>query len=209
VVIGEKDLYSKRNTIRQRLHNLALFPKQIRLREPREEDGSEIWQLVKSTGVLDLNSPYSYIMLCKYFSGTCVVAEYENKIVGFLSAFRPPGRTDVIFVWQVAVACSQHRKGLGAALLKELLKRRECAGIRFLETTVTPSNIPSQSLFKKLARDVGAHCEVEKCFPTDLFPAANHEPELMYRIGPIKNEFKRESEAMSSANVHRTVHESI
>jgi L-2,4-diaminobutyric acid acetyltransferase len=208
-VAGEKDLYGKRNTSCGKLRNLTLFSQKVRFREPREEDGSEIWKLVKSTGVLDLNSAYSYIMLSKYFSGTCVVAEYKNRIVGFLSAFRPPGCTDVIFVWQVAVACSQHRKGLGTALLKELLKRRECAGIRFLETTVTPSNIPSQSLFKKLARDVGAHCEVQECFPAELFPTDNHEPELMYRIGPIKKEFKRESEAMSSANVHRTVHESI
>lgn len=177
--------------------NLFVFHKKIQFRKPREDDGSNIWELVKSTGVLDLNSAYSYIILCKYFSGTCVVAECENKIIGFLSAFQPPGRPDAIFVWQVAVAESQRGKGLGSALLKELLKRKECAGVRYLETTVTPSNIPSQSLFRKLARDLGTRCEVEECFPSDLFPAGNHEAELMYRIGPIKNEFKRESEAIS------------
>lgn len=176
--------------------SLAVFPRQIRFRKPREEDGPEIWELVKSTGVLDLNSAYSYLMLCKYFSGTCVVAEYDNEIIGFLSAFKPPGRLDVIFVWQVAVAPSQHRKGLGSAMLQVLLRRKECAGVRFLETTITPSNIPSQSLFRKLARNADARCEVEECFSGDLFPGSNHEAELMYRIGPIQGKSIYESEAI-------------
>ncbi|MEW6181951.1 MAG: diaminobutyrate acetyltransferase [Bacillota bacterium] len=175
---------------------LSVLSGQIRFRQPREEDGPGIWQLVRSTGVLDLNSAYSYMMLCKYFSGTCVAAEHDNEIIGFLSAFKPPGRPDEIFVWQVGVAPSQHRKGMGSTMLQVLLKRKECAGVRFLVTTITPSNIPSQSLFRKLARNVGARCEVEECFPADLFPGSNHEAELMYRIGPITSASIYEREAI-------------
>jgi L-2,4-diaminobutyric acid acetyltransferase len=168
--------------------NIFVLGRKIRMRTPNEEDGPGIWELVKSTGVLDLNSAYSYLMLCKYFSGTCVVAERDNKIVGFLSSFRPPSDPGVIFVWQVAVAGSERGRGIGSALLKELLKREECKGVRYLETTVTPSNMPSQSLFRGLARDTGTRCEISECFSSDLFPAGGHEAELMYRIGPLRNE---------------------
>jgi len=167
------------------LEDLTFSQQQILFREPCEEDGPKIWGLVKSTGKLDLNSVYSYLMLCKYFSGTCIVVEHYNEIAGFLSAFQPPANPDVIFVWQVAVASSKRGMGLGTALLRNLLRREACRGTRFLETTVTPSNIPSQCLFRGLAQKLGTQCKVTECFSADLFPGGNHETELLYRIGPF------------------------
>ena len=65
---------------------------QLIWRSPSEEDGKDIWELVKSTRVLDLNSAYSYLLLSKYFCDTCVVAEVNGKIVGFVSAFHPQNK---------------------------------------------------------------------------------------------------------------------
>jgi L-2,4-diaminobutyric acid acetyltransferase len=173
------------NVCEMLLEEFALSQQQILFREPCEEDGPRIWSLVKSTNILDLNSVYSYLMLCKYFPDTCIVVEHHNEIAGFLSAFRPPANGDVIFVWQVAVTSSKRGMGLGTALLKELLRREACRGIHFLETTVTPSNIPSQSLFHGLARRLGAQLKVTECFSADLFPGGNHETEFLFRIGPF------------------------
>lgn len=160
----------------------------FRLRVPREEDGTAIWQLVKDTGILDLNSAYSYLMLCKYFSDTCIVAEdsrEDNKIVGFISAFCPPAKQDTIFVWQVAVSENLRGQGLGTGMLENLLAREACRGAHFLEITVTASNVPAQNLYRKLACNLGAACEVTECFPAGLFPGSNHEAELMFLIGPF------------------------
>lgn len=173
------------NVCEMLLEDFALSRQQILLREPCEEDGPRIWGLVKSTNILDLNSVYSYLILCKYFSSTCIVVEHHNEIAGFLSAFRPPANPDVIFVWQVAVAGSKRGMGLGTALLRDLLGREACRGTHFLETTVTPSNIPSQRLFCGLARKLGAQIKATECFPADLFPGGNHETELLFRIGPF------------------------
>lgn len=183
-------------------NNLIVFP-QVEFDAPHETDGPDIWRLVKDTDNLDLNSAYSYLMLCKYFPDTCVVARYGNKITGFVSAFRPPNRPGIIFVWQVAVARSRRSKGLGTALLKKLLERDACADISFLETTITPSNIPSQSLFRKLAREFDTHCIVSECFSKELFPLDSHEKELMFTIGPIesKSTNNKESEALFYAKL--------
>src|SRR5690625_1790424 len=45
------------------------------LRQPVIADGAAIWSLIRDTGVLDVNSAYSYLMLSKFFTQTCVVAE--------------------------------------------------------------------------------------------------------------------------------------
>jgi L-2,4-diaminobutyric acid acetyltransferase len=158
----------------------------LTFRQPHKEDGAAVWDLIKSAGVLDLNSAYSYLMLCEYFTDTCVVAEFEDEIVGFVSAFRPPSNPEAIFVWQVAVAGSQRGKKLGTSLIRELLQRDACEDVRFLEATVSPSNVPSQSLFKGIARDLNTHCEISECFSAELFPENGHEAEWTYRIGPLK-----------------------
>ncbi|SMO63309.1 diaminobutyrate acetyltransferase [Melghirimyces algeriensis] len=174
---------SKRSNIRiQRPSGLDVI-----FRKPEDEDGSEVWKLIKRAGVLDLNSPYSYLMLCKFFSETCVIAQDKNgKVVGFVSAFRPQTTEDTIFVWQVAVDTSQRGKGLGKALLRSLLSRDSCADVRYLEATVSPSNIPSQSLFKGLAKDLETQCDISECFSENMFPEHGHESEWTYRIGPFK-----------------------
>lgn len=158
----------------------------IQFRKPRPEDGKKIWSLVDSTGVLDLNSAYSYMMLCKYFPDTCAVAEKDGRVVGFVSAFHSPDDPQTLFVWQVAVAQSERRKGLGIRLLKEILGREACREIRYLETTISPSNMASQSLFQTLARDLKAPCRVLTGFSANLFPGGNHEDEPLYRIGAFK-----------------------
>lgn len=159
----------------------------IVFRAPNENDGAAIWNLVRETGVLDLNSAYSYLMLCKFFTKTCLVAEKDNAIIGFVSAFELPDDPKVIFVWQIAVAHSSRGKGLGKSLLLELLKRNE--HYRFLEATISPSNKASQALFHKLAEELDTECQVFECFSADLFPLehtnSRHETELTHRIGPF------------------------
>lgn len=157
----------------------------VLLRQPQVADGTSIWRLVRDTGVLDVNSPYSYLMLCKFFSDTCVVAEHDGQIVGFVSAFRLPANQETLFVWQVVVAESQRGNGLGKALLQELIGREVCKNVRYLEATVSPSNRLSQALFRGLARDFATCCEVSECFPANLFPEGTHESEMTFRIGPF------------------------
>ncbi|HZK43734.1 MAG TPA: diaminobutyrate acetyltransferase [Syntrophomonadaceae bacterium] len=152
---------------------------------PVEEEGAEIWELIKDTKTLDLNSAYSYLLLCKYFSDTCVIAKSADKIVGFISAFNPPHKPDVLFVWQVAVDSAFRRYGLGLNMLKHLLARKTCDKIRYLEITVNPSNNAAYSLYYKLADELLTSCEEEICFPSGIFPGAQHEDELMLRIGPL------------------------
>ncbi len=144
-----------------------------------------MWELARRSGVLDLNSVYSYLMMCKYFPDTCVIAEYEKRVAGFVTGFCPPEPLNTVFVWQIGVDSVHRGQGLGSSLLKELLSRDVCAQVRFLETNITPSNKPSIALFAGLARDLAAPCVVSSCFPEHVFPQNTHEEEKLYRIGPF------------------------
>jgi L-2,4-diaminobutyric acid acetyltransferase len=158
----------------------------IQFCEPREEDGAYMWSLVKDSGVLDVNSSYSYLMMAKYFSETCVVAKEDDKMVGFVTAFKPPNDSDVIFVWQVGVDKSQRGKGMGKRILKALLDLEACQDVQYLEATISPSNKASDALFRSIARDFKAKCVVTECFSEEMFPGDNHEAEMKYRIGPLR-----------------------
>lgn len=159
----------------------------IRYRKPDKEDGGKVWELIRSAGTLDLNSAYCYIMLCDYFRDTCIVAEQDGKLAGFVSAFRPPGREDTLFVWQIAVASEYRGRGIGKALLQELLAGCGKPSVRYVEATISPSNQASRSLFASIAKRYGSVCNVEEGYPAELFPGgASHEEECIYRIGPLQ-----------------------
>ena len=55
------------------------------------------------------------------FGSTCVIAEKEGHIAGFVSAVIKPDQPGTLFVWQIAVDPMERGKGLGKAMLRELL----------------------------------------------------------------------------------------
>lgn len=155
-------------------------------RTPNVEDARAIRQIVEESGVLDLNSLYSYLLLCQHFAETCIVTEIHGKIVGFTTGYRPPTAPEVLFVWQIGVAEAMRGQGLASSMLKKLLERKSCCGISFLEATVTPSNQPSRALFQSLARDLGAEYIEKPHFGKALFGSEGHEQENLLRVGPFK-----------------------
>lgn len=155
-------------------------------RVPTEDDGKSIWQLIKDTGVLDLNSSYSYLMWSKFFDDTSVIVEENSHVVGFISGFIQPKSPTTLFIWQVAVDEIARGKGLASRMLQSVLHRETCRNIRYLEATVSPSNTASQALFRKLARDLNTSCTVTECFDEFQFPGTGHEEELLFTIGPFQ-----------------------
>lgn len=148
-------------------------------------DGSEMWKFVQEAGILELNPSYAYILLCQHFGDTCLVAEKDGEMVGFVLAYVPPKQSDTVFVWQVGVSRKVRGKGVGYKLLRHLLALDGCRHVRFLEASVTPSNKASQNLFRAFARKSGTKCRKLPFFPSEFFPET-HEAELLYRIGPLE-----------------------
>ncbi len=156
-------------------------------RPPRIRDGAAIHALIESCPPLDLNSVYSYLILCKHFSETCMVAEERGEIIAFTSGYIPPATPDTLFIWQVAVGERARGRGLGKRLLGELMRRPACRKVRHLETTITPSNQASWRLFIGFAEGLDATCEDRTLFRDEHFGEADHEPEQLLRVGPLRS----------------------
>ena len=159
----------------------------ITVRPPSSLDGSAVWSLVASCPPLDLNSPYAYMMLGEYFADTCAVAESAGRVVGFLSGFVPPGRADTLFVWQVAVRPEERKKGIALSLLESVLARPKNGALRYLETTIGPSNAASRRLFQRFAAARNAPCRDALLFSREQFGGDAHEDERRYVIGPFQH----------------------
>lgn len=159
----------------------------ITYRQPTPSDAVAMTRLVRQSAVLDENSHYLYLLLCDHFRETCVIAERDGAFAGFLTGYRPPTHPEAVFVWQVVVAEQARGQGVAGGLLEELLAREACADVSYLEATVTPSNEPSQRLFRSLARRHETQCQETELFSTEMFRGIDdsHEPEILFRIGPL------------------------
>jgi len=158
----------------------------VLLRKPRRGDGAQIHDLIGRSPPLDLNSPYCYFLVCDHFADTSVVCVNQGRVIGFVSAYPPPGRSDTLFVWQVAVDASQRGTGLAGLMLSSLIARPECRDVTYLETSITPSNTASNRLFERLADQYDAPVHTEPFIDAELL-GDQHETEILYRIGPLRH----------------------
>jgi L-2,4-diaminobutyric acid acetyltransferase len=156
------------------------------IESPTKADGAELWRIARDSAKLDLNSPYAYMLWCRDFAESSVVAREDGRAVGFVIAYRRPDEPEAALVWQVAVDASQRGKGLAGALLDALYERLTGEGVRYLETTITPDNEASIRLFTSFAKRWEASLETTELFAGADFPGdGEHLPEELYRIGPL------------------------
>lgn len=138
----------------------------LNIRPPSLNDGAAIARLVTQSQTLDVNSTYLYFLLADHFASTCAVAEFDDEVVGFVTAYRLPAEPDVLFVWQIAIAEKAQGKGIALVLLESLTRRDWFAGIKTVQCTISPSNKASNALFAKWARQLGADLRVEPYLTT-------------------------------------------
>jgi len=158
----------------------------IELRLPNLEDGKAVHELIQRCPPLDVNSSYNYFLLCSHFCDTCVVAEANDRVVGFLSAYLIPERPETLFVWQVAVDEKARGSGLAGRMLAHVMERPFCTGVTTLETTISPSNLASRRVFQRYAEKHQAQSSEETFLEVSHFGGEAHEEERLIRIGPWK-----------------------
>ncbi|TBV07475.1 diaminobutyrate--2-oxoglutarate transaminase [Stutzerimonas kirkiae] len=159
---------------------------QVTLRRPNDGDGYNLHRLVARCQPLDTNSVYCNLLQCTDFSDTSIAAENaQGQLVGFISGYRPPSRSDTLFVWQVAVDATMRGQGLALRMLLGLVERCAEQGVRYLETTISPDNGASQALFRKAFARLGIDCQTRVLFSRAAHFDGRHEDEVLYRAGPF------------------------
>lgn len=157
----------------------------LHFRSTRPADGASLWRLVQSTGALEPNTPYAYLLLASDFGRTCLVAEQDGHVVGAVIGYHPPGQARTAFVWQIGLTHALRGRGLGLELLQRWIALPANQDCVWVTATVAEDNAASQALFTRFAAVHDAPCEVLPHFTADLFPM-EHPPEPLYRIGPLQ-----------------------
>jgi diaminobutyrate acetyltransferase len=154
-------------------------------RNPVGEDGRAVFELIASCPPLDPNSLYCNLLQCTHFAGTCIVAERDGLINGWISGYRPPDEPEAMFVWQVAVHERARGCGLAVSMLDALFRLPAVADATRLLTTVTPSNQPSRRMFDRFAQRHGAELTTAPWFDKDQHFGGSHESEELISIAPL------------------------
>ncbi len=157
-------------------------PDLLVLRKPHKDDGATVWKLIADCPPLDQNSMYMNLVQCDHFADTCVLAEQDDRALGWISGHIPPDAPGTLFVWQVAVHADARGLGLGKRMLRALLDRPACAQVRKLETTITRNNDASWAMFRSFARDVGAPVSDAPHFERDAHLDGRHATEHLLTI---------------------------
>lgn len=159
---------------------------------PTPSDGAQMWRLARDAGNLDVNSSYSYLLWCRDFAGTSVVArDGDGRLLGFVSGYVRPEHPATLVVWQVAVRAGQRGRGLASRMLDTLLQQPAARCADYTETTITPGNAASERLFAAFAERHGAPMSRGVLFEAALFPD-DHDPEVLHRIGPFPPKLSQE-----------------
>ncbi|MER2492379.1 diaminobutyrate acetyltransferase [Catenovulum sediminis] len=158
---------------------------QPEFRCPKAEDGYPVHQLIAACPPLDTNSAYCNLLQCSHFAETCVIAEIDGDIVGWVSAYIEPTQPDTLFIWQMAVSEKARGYSLARKMLEHLLAREVCSKVCYIETTITADNAASRRVFKRLAENLGTQIVESEFFTKEKHFGGQHSDEFLFRIGPF------------------------
>ncbi|WP_226352880.1 MULTISPECIES: diaminobutyrate acetyltransferase [unclassified Pseudonocardia] len=152
---------------------------------PVPADGVDMWRLAVESRTLDVNSRYAYILWCRDFARTSVIARRDDgRAVGYVTGYLRP-ENGALFIWQVCVDPVARGAGLAGRMLDAVWEQAVAVGgTERMETTITPDNASSIRLFTKFAERHDTTIEREDLFGPDLL-GDSHEPENLYLVGPI------------------------
>ncbi len=153
----------------------------LKVGPPQPGDGRWMWEVARAAGGLDVNSAYAYLLWVRDFSETTSIVHKGEDVVAYCTAYMRPDATETLFIWQVAVAPTHRRLGLGRAMLSDLVLR---SGASAMEATVTLGNESSWRLFRNFADSCNANVTITELFTESDFPDG-HDAEQLLRIEPL------------------------
>tara|TARA_R110002073_G_scaffold264362_2_gene427350 strand:+ start:1511 stop:2008 length:498 start_codon:yes stop_codon:yes gene_type:complete len=158
---------------------------EIIFRHPVLEDGIDVFDLIERCPPLDQNSSYCNFLQCSHFADTCVAAEMDGDLVGFVSGYRLPSDSSILFVWQVAVDSRARGQGLASKMIMHLLSQPSCRNVTHVHTTITEANEASWALFRGLAAKLDCGLASKKLMDQERHFKGRHDSEFLVHLGPF------------------------
>lgn len=159
------------------------------IRNVNEQDSKTLEYLASVCPPLDVHTPYTYWVICRYFSETSFIAEYDGIPVGYITGI--DSGTEVL-VWQIGIVDEMRGKGLSGALIDKIVSLAEKKG-RLIHVSIDKSNENSNSAFRSYCRS--HRMKMVRLGSVSLSSLVNtdfSENEEYYSIEPISQDDKGE-----------------
>jgi len=124
--------------------------KTLQIRKADEKEFPSVYNFVSSCKPLESYPEHFYKIMLRYFGNSCIIAEFNGEIVGFVMGFTSQVDDKKLFLWQIGVANLLRGNEIAKMLLEKFEKVAKKLGCKRIEVTVDPENIPSQKLFEKM-----------------------------------------------------------
>ncbi len=122
----------------------------MRIRKATQEDFLRVHQFTAGNPPMENYPEHVYKIILRYFSNCCFIAEENGHIIGFAMGIVPQSFPGTFFLWEMGIAPSYQRQGIGEKLVGEMENEMKKLGFRRIELTIDPVNIPSQKFFNKM-----------------------------------------------------------
>ena len=121
----------------------------INIRNPKESEFEKIYNFVSRCKPLESYGDHFYRIMLRYFNNTCLIAEEENNILGFILGVISQTDPKSYFLWQIGVNPEVQGQGIGRKMLEHIEIELKRKNINRIELTIDPENKASQKLFEK------------------------------------------------------------
>ncbi len=120
------------------------------IRKATQEDFLSVHRFTAGCPPMENYPEHVYKIILRYFGDYCFIAEENRQIIGFAMGIVPQSFPGTFFLWEIGVAPSFQRKGIGEKLVREVENELRKLEFKRIEVTIDPVNIPSQKLFEKM-----------------------------------------------------------
>lgn len=121
----------------------------VTIRQADEKDFLAIAQFTASCKPLEPYPAHLYKIMLRYCGNTAFLALAEGRIVGFQMGFLSQRRSGTYFLWQIGVSPSMQKQGIASRILRQAERCLRNSGVKRIEVTIDPENVPSQKLFER------------------------------------------------------------
>lgn len=119
------------------------------IRKAEKNDFVLLRDMAQNCKPLDVHTPYTYWVVCQFFSDGCFIAEEDGVAVGSIMTVKGD---DCVFVWQIGVLSEFRGKGISQHLYKAVLDYARDCKVKKIMLSISPDNDNSNFAFKNFCK---------------------------------------------------------
>lgn len=116
----------------------------FKFRHPDENDAPLIQELARKCPPLDVHTVYTYWVICKFFSESCIIAEDNGVPFAYITAVETD---DTVFIWQICISEKYRGMKISALLIDFVLNYAEAKN-KTVSVSIDKENTASNSAFQ-------------------------------------------------------------